>query len=88
MLPAIVIGHGTSSAKYESLRGCKLLLVQPMSRLTNTPDGDPLLAVDRVGAGKGERVIITSDGRSAREALKSDQTPVRWTIIGSLDGEG
>ena len=50
-----------------------------------TPDGDPLLAVDAVGAGSGETVMITSDGRGARELLKTDATPVRWTVIGIRD---
>ena len=48
-------------------------------------DGDPVLAVDGVGAGVGETVIITSDGRGARELLGVDATPVRWTTIGIKD---
>ena len=66
------------------MHGCKLLVVQP--QLTDgRPDGDPLLAVDGVGAGVGEEVMITSDGRGAREMLGHEATPVRWTIIGSCD---
>jgi microcompartment protein CcmK/EutM len=38
-----------------------------------------------VGAGIGQEVVISSDGRYAREFLKSDATPVRWTIIGIKD---
>lgn len=81
----IVIGHATSSVKHSSMQGTKLLLVQPYQIDGRTPDGDPQLAVDVVGAGRGERVMISSDGRFARDFLKADATPVRWTIIGIQD---
>ena len=38
--------------------------------------------VDFLGAGRGETVVITNDGRAARELLKNDTTPVRWTTVG------
>lgn len=65
--------------------GCKLLLVQPRLADQLTADGDPVLAVDGVGAGRGDVVILTSDGRWARELLGVEATPVRWTIIGIQD---
>ncbi|MCA9153247.1 MAG: EutN/CcmL family microcompartment protein [Planctomycetales bacterium] len=81
---AKVVGTATSTVKHASMRGQKLLIVQP--QLTNgKPDGDPLLAIDDVGAGVGETVMITSDGRHARELLRVDATPVRWTAIGIQD---
>ena len=39
----------------------------------------------RVGAGVGERVVLTSDGRGARELLRARATPVRWTIVAIED---
>ena len=63
----------------------KLLVVQPYGVDGKTPDGFPLLAVDVVGSGRGECVMITSDGRLAREVLNTDATPVRWTVIGIKD---
>ena len=42
-------------------------------------------AIDAVGAGIGEKVIITSDGRAAREILGAEATPVRWSVIGICD---
>lgn len=81
---ALVIGRATSTVKHASMNGQKLLVVQP--QLTDgKPDGDPLLAIDGVGAGMGERVLITSDGRFARDVLKADATPVRWSVIGIAD---
>jgi ethanolamine utilization protein EutN len=80
-----VLGSATASIKHPSLAGYKLLLVQPYQVDGTTPDGDPLLAVDGVGAGRGETVIITSDGKGARELLGTEATPARWTVIGIQD---
>lgn len=82
---ALVIGTATATLKHPSMRGAKLLVVQPQMADGRSPDGDPLLAVDGVGAGIGETVMITSDGRHSRELLKAEATPVRWTIIGIRD---
>lgn len=80
-----VIGHATSTIKHPSMKGTKLLVVQPYLKDGMTPDADPQLCIDVVGAGIGESVLITSDGKYAREFLKSDNTPVRWSIIGIRD---
>jgi len=82
---AHVIGTATATAKHPTLVGRKLLVVQPHMADGRSPDGDPLLAVDGVGAGVGETVMITSDGRFARELLQTQATPVRWTVIGIKD---
>jgi ethanolamine utilization protein EutN len=85
MQEALVIGTATATVKHPSLQGAKLLVVQPRKVDQLTPDGDPLLAVDTIGAGRGETVLISSDGRYARECLKAEATPVRWTVIGIKD---
>jgi ethanolamine utilization protein EutN len=85
MQQALVIGTATSTLKHPTLTGCKLLVVQPKMADGVSPDGDPVLAVDGVGAGRGEMVVITSDGRHARELVKAKATPIRWTIIGIKD---
>lgn len=85
MQVAFVLGNATSTVKHESLRGQKLLLVQPLGADAASPDGDPLLVLDTVGAGPGERVMITSDGKFTREWVKSDKSPARWAIIGICD---
>jgi ethanolamine utilization protein EutN len=81
-----VIGTATSTIKHPSMQGTKLLVVQPYMADGKTPDADPQLCVDVVGAGTGEVVILSSDGKYAREVLRSEATPVRWTIIGIQDG--
>ncbi|MFO0870761.1 MAG: EutN/CcmL family microcompartment protein [Pirellulales bacterium] len=85
---AFVLGQATSTVKHESLRGQKLLLVQPLAADGRSPDGDPLLVVDTVGAGAGERVMITSDGKFTREWVRADKSPARWATIGICDERG
>jgi bacterial microcompartment shell vertex protein len=81
----LVVGTATSTVKHATLRGQKLLVVQPLMADSQSPDGDPQIAVDAVGAGKGEVVMITSDGRFVRELVKHENTPIRWSVIGIAD---
>jgi ethanolamine utilization protein EutN len=80
-----VIGTATATVKHASMHGWKLLVVQPYLADGSTPDGEPVLAVDALGAGKGERVMMTSDGKSTRSLLNSETTPVRWSVMGIAD---
>ena len=79
-----VIGHAISTVKHPSLTGWKLLLVQPLHG--ESPEGDPVLAIDAAGAGANELVMITSDGASARNLVKDRKSPARWSVIGIVDG--
>jgi ethanolamine utilization protein EutN len=81
----LVVGTATSTVKHATLRGQKLLVVQPLLADGRSPDGDPQVAIDAVGAGKGEVVMITSDGRFVRELVKQENTPIRWSVIGIAD---
>ena len=80
-----VIGTATATVKHQSMNGWKLLIVQPYLVDRKTPDGEPVLAIDDRGAGRGERVIITSDGAGTRALVGSDNTPVRWSVLGIAD---
>ncbi|RMF43193.1 MAG: ethanolamine utilization protein EutN [Planctomycetota bacterium] len=82
---ALVVGHATATVKHDTLDGQTLLLVQPLMRDAAAPDGPPLLAVDRQGAGPGDRVIITSDGRAIRELFGVENSPIRWSVLGIVD---
>lgn len=84
MQPAKVIGSVTATVKHSSMQGAKMLLIQPQL-VNGAADGDPIIAIDGVGAGIGETVMVTSDGRHSRKILQTDATPVRWTIIGIID---
>jgi ethanolamine utilization protein EutN len=80
-----VIGAATSTVRHPSLAGWKLLVVQLLARDGKSPDGEPVLAIDQLGAGGGDTVIVTSDGKGTRELTKSDTTPVRWSVLGIAD---
>lgn len=80
-----VIGTATSTVKHPSMNGQKLLVVQLTLVDGRSPDGEPVLAIDSLGAGHGDRVILSSDGRYVREILKNETTPVRWCVLGVRD---
>ena len=81
---ARVIGTVVATHKHPKFEGAKLLLVQPIS-LDDTPRGTPLLAVDSVGAGVHEKVLIVLEGRAAGEALGRKGAPVDAAVIGIID---
>lgn len=85
MQSGLVIGTATSTVKHPSMDGWKLLVVQFHGVDGRTPDGEPVLAVDALGAGRGDRVLLTSDGKSTRALLNSNTTPVRWSVMGIED---
>jgi len=79
-----VIGQATSTVKHPTLDGWRLLVVQPLNSV-GVESGDPVLSIDDLGAGRGDMVMITSDGKSVREMMGSNNTPVRWAVIGLQD---
>lgn len=88
MQQGLVVGTATSTVKHASLERVKLLVVQFLAADGRSPDGEPVLAIDALGAGVGDMVILTSDGKEVREQLKSDTTPVRWSVLGIPDENG
>jgi ethanolamine utilization protein EutN len=79
-----VIGHATATIKHPSMHGLRLLIVQPLGA-TRQPEADPVLSVDKLGAGAGQTVVIDSDGKHARELVGDEKTPVRWYTVGIVD---
>jgi microcompartment protein CcmK/EutM len=84
MLLALVQGNITATRKHASLEGRRLLICQPING-EGQPEGSPQVAIDSLGAGIHQRVIISSDGAAARKALGDDKSPARWMIIGIVD---
>jgi ethanolamine utilization protein EutN len=83
MLIAKVIGSAVASVKLDALKSSKLLVVSPADG-SGVVNGAPFLAVDLVGAGTGELVVV-SQGSSARMAAGANTSPVDAAIIGILD---
>ena len=85
MQTGLVIGTAQSSVKHASLNGAKLLVVQFTMADGKKPDGEPVEAIDTLGAGLGDTVLLTSDGKEIELLLKSKTSPVRWSVMGLPD---
>ncbi len=83
MIIAKVVGSAVATLKHDLLKTTKILLVSP-SDIKGNLIGEPFLAVDLVGAGDGELVII-SQGSSARVATGQNSSPTDAAIVGILD---
>lgn len=81
---AKVIGTVVSTQKHPKFEGAKLMLVQPLN-LDDSPRGNALLAIDGVGAGVDEKVLVVLEGRAAGEALGRKAAPVDAAIVGIID---
>jgi ethanolamine utilization protein EutN len=84
MLIGLVIGDVVATQKVPSHEGRKILIVQPVN-LDGTDRGDPILALDAVGAGLGERVLVTTEGFSAMTAVGRPNSPIDSAVIGVVD---
>lgn len=84
MIVGRVIGTVVCTQKDHRMEGTKLLIVQPVSLVDLSDEGKPLVAVDTVGAGNGEIVMVCS-GSSARQTSRTVNTPTDASIMGILD---
>ena len=84
MFLAQVIGTVVAPVAIPILEGRTLLLVRPV-----TPDGRPTgrtrVAIDRVGAGVGERVLVLDEGNGARQILDDPKGAVKTLVVGVVD---
>jgi ethanolamine utilization protein EutN len=80
---ALVIGSAVATIKDEALHGRKLLLLRAAD-VAGRPEGDVRVAVDTVGAGAGDLVIVTA-GSSARETDMTEHAPVDLVVVGVID---
>jgi ethanolamine utilization protein EutN len=79
-----VVGRAVSTTKHPSLQGWRLLLVQPLGS-DDKADGEPILAIDHLGAGSGARVVVCNDGAEARAMVGAKNSPARWFVMGLAD---
>ncbi|NLM13364.1 MAG: EutN/CcmL family microcompartment protein [Epulopiscium sp.] len=80
-----VVGTIISTRKHHKLVGSKLLIVEIYSKNQRAGENQ-LVAVDTVGAGVGELVLVV-EGSSARVSIDTDGAPVDAAIIGIIDEE-
>jgi len=81
---ARVVGTVVATQKNRKLEGAKLMLVQPLT-LDDQPKGVTLIAIDSVGAGVGEKVLLVIEGKAAGDALGRKAAAVDAAIIGIVD---
>lgn len=79
-----VRGSVVSTIQVPWLDGHRLLLCDLLTD-TGEDTGRYTIAVDVVGAGSGERVLILDEGSSARQVLRSPDAPVRAVVVGVVD---
>ena len=82
MIIAKVTGSVVSTRKMDSLVGNKFMVVEPLNGMRN--GGESIVAVDNIGAGVGEYVLITT-GSSARVGAQGPDSPVDAAIVGIID---
>ncbi len=82
---ARVIGTVVSTIKNESLEGRKIMIVQNLNESLE-PVGQPLVALDAIGAGVGE-LVFWCRGKEASFPFKRDATPTDCTIVGIVDSD-
>ena len=81
---ARVVGTVVSTINVPVYDGRKLLLCDLLDP-AGAPAGGYLIAVDTVGAGAGETVLLLDEGNSARQILAAPEAPIRTLVVGIVD---
>ncbi len=84
MLIGRVVGDLVATRKHASHEGQKILLVQPLN-LDGGNRGDPVVAMDSVDAGVGDRVLLATEGYSAMTSVGRPNSPIDMAVIGVID---
>jgi ethanolamine utilization protein EutN len=84
MILGRVEGSVVATAKHYKLEGRKLLLVQPLTP-QGADRGEPLLAIDGVDAGEGDRVLVVQEGRSASMVSGRLESPLDCAVVAIVD---
>ena len=84
MILGRVTGNVVSTIHHPIVDGRKLLLAERLDQY-GKPTGGYLIAVDAIGAGRGETVLILDEGNGARQILDDASAPVRSIVVGIVD---
>ncbi len=84
MILARVVGNVVSTIHHPVVDGRKLLLAERLDD-TGQPAGGYLIALDAIGAGHGETVLVLDEGNGARQILGVPEAPVRSLVVGIVD---
>ena len=81
MILGRVVGNAVSTVKHNSLGRVRMLVVEPIQ----AANLDPVLALDTLGAGANDLVVMSSDGLYTRQVVNDDTSPARWTVMCIID---
>jgi microcompartment protein CcmK/EutM len=84
MILARITGSVVSTIHHPIVNDRKLLVAERLDA-AGRPTGGYLLALDAIGAGRGETVLIIDEGNGARQILDKENAPVRSVVIGIVD---
>ena len=84
MIIGRILGDVVATRKHPSHEGRKILLVQPLA-LDGSAKGEPILALDAVDAGVGDRVLVAQEGYSAMTSVGRPNSPIDMSVIGVVD---
>ena len=84
MILGRITGSVVSTIHHSIVDGRKLLLADRLD-LNGKPTGGYVIALDAIGAGMGETVLILDEGNGARQVLDDDNAPVRSMVVGIVD---
>src|SRR5688572_14652187 len=81
---ARVVGDVVATHRHRNLGGHKLLLIRRLS-LSGVEEGGEVIALDVIGVGVGERVLVVQEGNAARALFKSRTIPAQAVVVGVID---
>ncbi len=84
MILGRITGSVVSTIHHSIVDGCKLLVAERLDQ-NGKPTGGYLIALDGIGAGMGETVLILDEGSGARQILNDATAPVRSIVVGIVD---
>ena len=84
MILARITGSVVSTIHHPIVDGRKLLLAECLD-LNGEPTGAYLIAMDAIGAGRGETVLILDEGSGARQILDDADAPIRSIVVAIVD---
>jgi len=84
MILGRIMGSVVSTIHHPIVNGRKLLVAERLDQ-AGRPTGGYVIALDAIGAGKGETVLILDEGNGARQILDAANAPVRSLVVGIVD---
>lgn len=84
MILGRIVGSIVSTIHHSVVEGRKLLVAERLEA-SGRPAGGYIIALDAIGAGQGETVLILDEGNGARQILDDARAPVRSIIVGIVD---